>query len=101
LPNETVELQVFHVGGGIDDDETSPAHQPWQITADGSGSFQTTWLVPAAEDEGGATLEVTASGNISSLIAKAVFTDTVSSVSINSPTTGSPVSVPAGCNVTI
>ena len=30
--NETVTLQVLHVGGG--DDLTSPAHQPWTVTAD-------------------------------------------------------------------
>ncbi|EEF59428.1 MBG domain-containing protein [Pedosphaera parvula] len=75
-PNEIVQLRVLHVGDDGDGDNTnSPAHQPWQATADDTGSFQTTWLVPADQDELGATLQLTATGLASGLIAQAIFTD--------------------------
>jgi hypothetical protein len=71
--NETVTLQVLHVGGG--DDLTSPAHQPWTVTADASGNISSTWLVPLDQDELGATLQLTATGQTSGLIAQVTFTD--------------------------
>ncbi|MGN6249403.1 MAG: MBG domain-containing protein, partial [Ginsengibacter sp.] len=76
-PGETVTLQVLHdpTGG---DDATSPAHQPWTVVADANGNVSSTWLVPADEDELGATLKLTAVGGSSGLSASVVFTDGVS-----------------------
>ncbi|MDB5026281.1 MAG: Fibronectin type domain protein [Mucilaginibacter sp.] len=71
--NETVTLQVLHVGAG--DDLSSTAHQPWTTVADASGNINTTWLVPPDQDELGATLQLTAVGASSGLTAQATFTD--------------------------
>jgi len=60
-PGETVMLQILHATEPSDD-ATSPAHQPWYVTADNTGSFQTTWDIPANEDEKGAMLQLTATG---------------------------------------
>jgi len=60
-PGETVSLQVLHADG-LGDDLTSPAHQPWYVGADANGDLQATWIVPADEDEAGATLQLTATG---------------------------------------
>src|SRR5262249_1539381 len=57
LPGEMVELVVLHVDGG--DDETSPAHAPWQVAADENGNVFSAWAVPPDQDEAGATLELT------------------------------------------
>jgi len=78
--NETVTLQVLHVGDG--DDEISAAHQPWTITADAGGNINATWLVPADEDEVGATLQLTATGQTSGLVAQTTFTDANSKLSV-------------------
>src|SRR5262245_16526437 len=72
-PNEIVSVRVLHVGDG--DTDTSPAHQPWDVTADGDGNIATTWLVPFDEDELGATLLLTATGQSSDLTAQNTFTD--------------------------
>src|SRR6266704_314015 len=72
--NDTVTLQVLHVLDLFDND-TSPAHQPWTVTADVDGNFVTTWLIPRDEDEGGASLAVTATGDPSGLSATVSFTD--------------------------
>ncbi|HEY1871382.1 MAG TPA: hypothetical protein VGG71_10000, partial [Chitinophagaceae bacterium] len=71
---ETVTLQVLHYPTG-GDDLTSPSHQPWTVTADASGNVSATWLVPGDQDELGATLQLTAVGQISGLQAQVVFTD--------------------------
>ncbi len=76
-PREVVQLQVLHADDKSDDDETSPAHQPWQVTADAAGKFQTSWHVPADQDELGASLELTAWGETSGLVARARYTDSV------------------------
>src|SRR2546426_10846214 len=57
-PGETVTLQVLHADG-IDDNDTSTAHDPWQVVADAEGAFTTTWLGPPDQDEAGALLEAT------------------------------------------
>src|SRR5258708_7897355 len=72
--NDTVTVQVLHVLDLYDND-SSAAHQPWTIVADGNGNFATTWLIPLDEDEGGATLEATATGDPSGLTATVAFTD--------------------------
>ncbi|HXJ57658.1 MAG TPA: hypothetical protein VNU68_13440, partial [Verrucomicrobiae bacterium] len=92
LSGETVQCQILHVGGG--DDATSPAHQPWTVTADANGGFETTWTVPTDEDELGATLELTARGQSSGFTATATFTDDApvrnytASISPNTDTAG-------------
>ena len=58
---ETVALQVLHVDS-LGDNDSSDAHQPWDVVADDLGNFTATWLVPADEDELGATLTATADG---------------------------------------
>ena len=79
-PGETVTLQVLHdpTGG---DDATSPAHQPWTVVADAAGNVSSQWVVPAAEDELGATLKLTADGQSSGVHAEWVFTDANSNFS--------------------
>jgi len=73
--SDDVTVQVLHVDGG--DDLTSPAHQPWHVTAGTNGFFQTTWTIPTGEDELGATLQVSAAGQPSGLTASATFSDSV------------------------
>src|SRR5262249_2859154 len=73
-PGETVSVQVTH-NPTCCDDSTAPEHQPWFVTADASGNFVTTWLIPFALDEGGAPLIATAIGQSSNLTASAPFTD--------------------------
>src|SRR5258708_1946761 len=75
-PSETVRLQVGHVDGTFDND-TSSAHQPWQVTSDDTGGFQTIWIVPSNEDEAGAFLKATADGQTSGEHAEVFFTDNV------------------------
>jgi len=73
-PGETVTNQVLHIPD-IADNVTSPAHQPWTVTADENGNFSTTWYVPLDQDEAGATLQLTATGKTSGLTAQTTFTD--------------------------
>jgi len=86
---ETVELQVRR----IDIDENSGTeHDPWDVTAEDNGNIQTTWHVTM--DEAGATLELTAVGLTSGLVAQETFTDTATVTaatgggSISADTTG-------------
>src|SRR6266568_3199792 len=87
--NDTVTVQVVHPLD-IYDTYTSLAHAPWNVSADSDGNFVTTWIVPLAEDEGGATLLVTAFGDPSGLTATTTFTDSVPAPGL------APVSPPAG-----
>src|ERR1051326_1069335 len=72
LPNETVQCQVVHADGATV--ETDPDHQPWLVTADENGRFDTTWYVGGLDDIG-ATLQLTAVGQTSGAMASATFTD--------------------------
>src|SRR6266571_5196391 len=76
---ETVMFQVLHADGSP---STGADHDPWYV-ADGSvgdldgvvnGIIQTTWHV-CEDDCVGSTLELTATGQTSGLIAKTQFTD--------------------------
>src|SRR5947207_15419846 len=58
--SESVQCQVLHIDATITDNDTSPAHQPWSVTADDAGNFSTTWDVPFDEDELGLILQLTA-----------------------------------------
>lgn len=72
--SETVSVQVLH-NPTCCDDATSPDHLPWNVSADGNGDFVTTWVVPPDQDELGANLIATATGQTSNFIASATFTD--------------------------
>lgn len=71
LAGETVVLQVLHANGTP---ATGDDHQPWSVTADGAGNFQTVWHV-CEDDCLGSVLEVTASGQVSALFVSTRFTD--------------------------
>ena len=60
---EIVTLQVLHVDAN-GDNLSSPtgAHAPWTVEADANGEVNSTWLVPADQDELGALLKLTADG---------------------------------------
>src|SRR5437016_1933928 len=87
-PGETVTCQVLHVDATVTDNDTSTAHQPWDVVADDSGNFSTTWYVPLDEDELGATLQLTATGQTSGLTAQATFTDASLSTAVTFPISG-------------
>src|SRR5205823_12300444 len=80
---ETVQCQVLHIPD-TGDNNTSSAHLPWSVTADGNGSFSTTWDVPLDQDELGATLQLTASGQSSGVTAQTTFTDATSNTTLAS-----------------
>src|SRR5438093_12041715 len=90
--NENVTVQVLHINWAGDND-TSPAHQPWQVRADANGGFQTVWLVPSDQDEAGGTFEVTATGSSSGLTASATFTDS-STFNLDQLQNGTPTTAP-------
>lgn len=75
---ETITLQVLH------DDGTSDGgadHQPWTVTADPLGDFQTTWHV-CEDDCVGSHLVMTASGQTSGQTVRAYFTDSDATVPV-------------------
>src|SRR5439155_13866238 len=82
--NEIVTCQVLHIPD-TGDNNTSTAHQPWTVVADDAGNFSTTWDVPFDQDELGATLQLTATGQTSGLTAQTTFSDSgdVQSVTLN------------------
>jgi hypothetical protein len=67
---EPVTVQVTHYDGGT---PSSPEYDPWTVIADDYGDFETYWMVP--EDALGETLQVTATGQNSGLVATCLFTD--------------------------
>ncbi|HXU77487.1 MAG TPA: hypothetical protein VN794_13020, partial [Methylomirabilota bacterium] len=73
-PGESVQCQVLHIPD-TGDNNTSFAHLPWTVSADQAGNFATTWDVPFDQDELDATLQLTATGQTSGLIAQTTFTD--------------------------
>src|SRR5437867_8794146 len=74
LAGEAVELQVLHIDGTAN---TGAQHGPWQVAAEASGSFQTSWLV-CQDDCVNSTLELTATGLSSERIARALLSDACS-----------------------
>jgi hypothetical protein len=99
-PGETVQLQVVNLTNPSD---TGAEHDPWQVTADASRNFQTTWFVTS--DEAGATLQLTATGLTSGLTAQTTFTDATKTwvggssgheTDWNTAANWSPSGVPAG-----
>ena len=70
--NETVQLQVLHIDAN-GNNSTEPQHQPWTVTADGSGNVASQWDLD--EDALGATFKLTADGLTSGRHAETTFTD--------------------------
>ncbi|MDE3090186.1 MAG: hypothetical protein KGJ80_12455, partial [Chloroflexota bacterium] len=70
-PGEIVQLQVLHIDGTPN---TGDGHQPWSVTADTNGRFQTTWFV-TLDDSAGSTFQLTATGLSFGLTAQTTFTD--------------------------
>ena len=71
LAGELISVVVHHADGTPD---SGADHDPWTVTADASGGFETTWHV-CEDDCVGSTLKVTAVGQTSGLQAQALFTD--------------------------
>lgn len=69
-PGEAVRLQVVNL---TDPSDNGPEHDPWQVTADTAGGFQTTWITTWSELD--CTLLLTAEGLTSGLQAQTTFTD--------------------------
>jgi len=67
---ETVTVQVVNADGSPNSNDA-----PWNVTADGSGGFVTTWTVPADSSSLGQLLLATADGQSSALHAEATFVD--------------------------
>ena len=72
-PGEIVRLQVLRTDL---DENAGAAHHPWRVTASADGDFQTTWYVTMHEAD--ATLQLTATGLTSGLVAQRTFTDSAS-----------------------
>ncbi|RTY88012.1 hypothetical protein EKL32_25520, partial [Flavobacterium sp. GSN2] len=70
-PNEVVNMQVLHADETPDSGED---HGSWQVTADASGNFVTTWHV-CQDDCLDSTLRASATGQSSGYYADVVFTD--------------------------
>jgi hypothetical protein len=90
---EVVTVRVTHNPLSLDD--SASEHQPWQIIADASGNFTTSWYVPTDGDELGASLIATADGEGSGAHAEALFTDAGASANLDQARNGgstSPVS---------
>ncbi|HXR81721.1 MAG TPA: hypothetical protein VN763_12415, partial [Saprospiraceae bacterium] len=60
LPNETVRVQVLHANY-VEGDPIGEDHEPWYVTANENGNFETTWHV-CEDDCVGQTLRATADG---------------------------------------
>jgi len=67
-PGETVNMIVVEL------DPVQQSFQPWDVIADENGNISTSWYI-FSEEFIGATLQVTATGQISQLSASATFTD--------------------------
>ena len=94
LPGEQVECQVLRLDNPFD---PNIEHVPWLVTADASGNFQTTWFVTS--DAAGATLQLTAVGQTSSLVASVNFTDAVPGIATSRTLTASFASAGVAFNV--
>jgi hypothetical protein len=86
-PNETVEVQVVNV---TNPDDTGAEHLPWEVTTDANGNFTTTWFV--TDDEANTTLQLTATGESSHLVAQVTFTDAGGPVNLSVAMGGTSIS---------
>src|SRR5438093_6977450 len=88
-PGEIVSNRVVQVEGPM----AGLAYDPWSVTADAQGGFQTTWYV-FTDDLIGTTLSLTATGQSSGLTATATFNDSSTTCPpppMGTPLTGTPV----------
>ncbi|SEP64997.1 HYR-like domain-containing protein [Flavobacterium urocaniciphilum] len=81
-PNETIELVVLH---SDETPNTGENHEHWEVQADSSGTFVTTWIV-CTDDCLGSTLRAYATGLSSGFQAWVDFKDANSSINLTSPT---------------
>lgn len=79
-PGENVRLQIVHVDSL--GDNTASNHQPWVVAADDQGNVNSSWEIAVDGDEGGATLLLTADGEISGAHAEVQFTDLTGTVNL-------------------
>jgi len=99
-PGESVRVQVVHWDYVPGDPITGADHEPWWVTADGTGEFVTTWHV-CEDDCVGQLLIATADGEASGLNAVTLFTDAIktwvgpNNGSWNTAANWSPAGVPA------
>jgi hypothetical protein len=78
LPGETVELQIFNL---TTPSATGPEYDPWTTNADVNGYFETTWYCTTNELD--QTLQLTATGLTSGLVAQRVFADAATATPAN------------------
>jgi hypothetical protein len=69
-PGETVNMIVVQLS------PNPTSYEPWNVVADENGNINTTWYI-FTEQLIGATMQVTATGQISGLTASATFTDAI------------------------
>ena len=69
---ETVQLQVVNL---TDTNDVAAEGDPWTVTADTNGNFTASWYV--TEDEAGCTMQLTATGLTSGLVAQTTFADSI------------------------
>ena len=81
LPGETVKMQVLHADYQPGD-PIGADHEPWDVVADGSGNFTTTWHV-CEDDCRGQLLRATAVGQSSNLNAEVLFYDATILITAN------------------
>src|SRR6185503_13106067 len=77
---ETVSNQVVQIAGP----DAGAAYEPWGVVADTNGGFETEWLV-FSDELLNTTLELTATGQSSGLIAKTTFADSIGGPSVAFP----------------
>lgn len=70
-PGEGIRFQVLHADGTQD---SGADHEPWTVTADPLGGFETTWRV-CEDDCVGSHLELTGVGLSSGRLVQTIFTD--------------------------
>ncbi|MSR63205.1 MAG: HYR domain-containing protein [Planctomycetes bacterium] len=92
--DESVRMLVVHADGSP---STGADHDPWDVTADSTGAFTTTWHV-CEDDCVGETLVATADGQSSGLHAEITFTDAVGTgyITVTSSTSCVDSTDPAG-----
>jgi hypothetical protein len=78
LPGEMVELQIFNL---TTPSATGPEYDPWTTNADVNGYFETTWYCTTNELD--QTLQLTATGLTSGLVAQRVFADAATATPAN------------------
>jgi hypothetical protein len=94
--NETVWLQVKHITGATEDGK---GHDPWPVTADEHGAFESGWYVDP-DDSLGSQFLLTADGAASGLHAEYEFQDANAAADIDQCQNGQAPSPPSdGCDV--